>query len=183
MIRVFINSPGDRGSIPDRIIPKTQKWYLIFLFLRLSIIRYISRVKWVKWSNPGRGVVPSPASRCSSYWKGSLWVTVEYGRPTYNLLFTCSKWLNSSIWPKDGTLTGTTILGQSGLGVMAVKRYSWFPKLQDWNLTIRWFSIIPRTLVNGGRSQPTAEVQLRPTWSDELKWIHYLAFNYDVSLD
>ena len=25
-----------------------------------------------------------------------------------------SEWLNSSIWPQDGTLTGTTTSGQSG---------------------------------------------------------------------
>ena len=25
MVRVFANGPGDQGSIPDRIIPKTQK--------------------------------------------------------------------------------------------------------------------------------------------------------------
>ena len=37
--------------------------------LTLSIIRYISRVKW---SNPGNGVAPSPTPWCSSYWKGSL---------------------------------------------------------------------------------------------------------------
>ena len=30
---------------------------------------------WVKWSNPGKGVAPSPRPRCSSYWKGSLRVT------------------------------------------------------------------------------------------------------------
>ena len=29
MSRVFANGPGDRGSIPGRVIPKTQKWYLI----------------------------------------------------------------------------------------------------------------------------------------------------------
>ena len=29
MSRVFANGPGDRGSIPDRVIPKTQKWYLM----------------------------------------------------------------------------------------------------------------------------------------------------------
>ena len=28
MIRVFANGPGDRGSIPSRIIPKTQKMVL-----------------------------------------------------------------------------------------------------------------------------------------------------------
>ena len=25
MVRVFANGPGDRGSIPDRVIPKIQK--------------------------------------------------------------------------------------------------------------------------------------------------------------
>ena len=47
------------------------KWYSILPCLTLSNIRYISRVKW---SNPGKGVVPSPTSWCSSYWKGSLLV-------------------------------------------------------------------------------------------------------------
>ena len=28
MVRVFTNGPGDLGSIPDRIIPKTQKMVL-----------------------------------------------------------------------------------------------------------------------------------------------------------
>ena len=28
MIRVFANGPGDRGSIPDRVISKTQKMVL-----------------------------------------------------------------------------------------------------------------------------------------------------------
>ena len=42
--------------------------------LTLSIIRYGSRVKW---SNPGRGVAPSPIPWCSNYQKGSLWVTLD----------------------------------------------------------------------------------------------------------
>ena len=41
-----------------------------------SNIRYISRVKW---SNPGKGIAPSPRPRCSSYWKGSLLVALDYG--------------------------------------------------------------------------------------------------------
>ena len=53
--RVFANAPGDRGSIPGRIIPKTQKWYLRFSSLTLSIIRCGLRVKW---SNRGKGVAP-----------------------------------------------------------------------------------------------------------------------------
>ena len=48
---------------------RLKKWYLMPPCLTLSIIRYRSRVKW---SNPGKGVVPSPKSQCSSYWKGSL---------------------------------------------------------------------------------------------------------------
>ena len=39
--RVFAHDPGDLGSIPGRIIPKTQKWYLIPPWLRLSNIRYV----------------------------------------------------------------------------------------------------------------------------------------------
>ena len=62
--RVFVNGPGDLGSIPGRVIPKTLKWYLIPTCLTLSNIRYISRVKW---SNPGKGVAPSPTPQCSSY--------------------------------------------------------------------------------------------------------------------
>ena len=42
---VFANGSGDLGSIPGRVIPKTQKWYLMPPCLTLSIIRYGSRVK------------------------------------------------------------------------------------------------------------------------------------------
>ena len=42
--RVFTNGLGDWGSIPRRVIPKTQKWYLMPPCLTLSIIRYVSRV-------------------------------------------------------------------------------------------------------------------------------------------
>ena len=51
--------------------------YLSNKSLTLSIIRYGSRVKW---SNPGNGVAPSPTPWCSSYRKGSLRVTLDYGR-------------------------------------------------------------------------------------------------------
>ena len=58
--------------------------------LTLCNIKYVSRVKW---SNPRKGVAPSPTSRCSSYWKGSLLVALDYGR---QLLITGS--LAYSIW-------------------------------------------------------------------------------------
>ena len=57
---------------------RLKKWYLT-----LSIIRFGSRVKW---SNPGKGVAPSPTPGCSSYRKASLRVTLDYGRQLYFLL-------------------------------------------------------------------------------------------------
>ena len=59
---------------------RLKKWYLMLPCLTLSIIRYVSRVKW---SNPGKGVAPSPTPWWSSYWKGSLLVTLDYGRQLY----------------------------------------------------------------------------------------------------
>ena len=72
--RVLANCPGDRDSIPGRVI--LLKLYLISLCFTLSIIRYLSRVKK---SNPVKGVVSSSTPWCSSYWKGSLQVTLDYG--------------------------------------------------------------------------------------------------------
>ena len=62
---------------------RPKKWYLILPCLTLSIIRYVSRVKW---SNPAKGVVPPPTPRCSSYWKGSFRVALDYGHQLYLLL-------------------------------------------------------------------------------------------------
>ena len=63
--RVFANAPGDLGSIQVESYQRLLKqWYLIPRCLTFSIIRYVSRVKW---SNPGKRVVPSPTPRCSSY--------------------------------------------------------------------------------------------------------------------
>ena len=60
---------------------RLKKWYLMPPCLTLSIIRYGSRVKW---SNPGKGVAPSPTPWCRG---GRLRVTLDYGRQLY-LLFT-----------------------------------------------------------------------------------------------
>ena len=75
-----MNGPEDRVSIPSRVIPKTQKWYLIPPCLTPSFIRYISRVKS---SNPLKGVAPSLIPRCCSNWKGSHRVALDYGRQLY----------------------------------------------------------------------------------------------------
>ena len=89
-----------------------KKWYLMLPCLPLSFIGYVSRVKG---SNPGNGVAPSPTPWCSSYWKGSLQVILNYGHQLY-LLFTSEvryfkrrvKW---RIWfqiPKAGIPLGWT---------------------------------------------------------------------------
>ena len=70
----FANGPGDLGSIQGRVIPKTLKWYLI-----PPCLTQLYEVR-IKWSNPGKGVAPYPTSRCSSYWKGSLLVPLNYCR-------------------------------------------------------------------------------------------------------
>ena len=62
---------------------RLKKWYLIPPCLTHSIIRYGSRVKW---SNPGKGVETSLTPWCSSNRKGSLRVTLDYGRQLYFLL-------------------------------------------------------------------------------------------------
>ena len=81
--RVFANGPGDLSSIPGRVLPKTQKWYLMSTCLTLSIIRYGSSMKWV---NHKKGVAPSSTPWCCSYWKGSLRVTLDYSRQLTYLL-------------------------------------------------------------------------------------------------
>ena len=48
---------------------RLKKWYLMLPCLAFSIIRYRSRVKW---SNPGKGVAPSPTPQGSSYRKGAF---------------------------------------------------------------------------------------------------------------
>ena len=55
MSRVFANSPGDRGSIPGWVIPKTQKMVLDAALLNAQ--HYKVKIK-VKWSNPGNRVEP-----------------------------------------------------------------------------------------------------------------------------
>ena len=68
---------------------------MIPLCLTLSIIRLGSRVKW---SNPGNGVVPSPAPQCCSYWKGSLLVALNYSRQLYYTFYLL--WIEL-LWPEN----------------------------------------------------------------------------------
>ena len=79
-VRVFANGPGDLGSIPGRVIPKTQKMVLDASILNTQ--HYKVRIKG-KVDQSKEGVAPSPTHWCSSYRKGSLRVTLDYGRQLY----------------------------------------------------------------------------------------------------
>ena len=79
-VRVFANEPGDLGSIPGRVIPKTQKMVLDTSLLNTQ--HYKVRIKG-KVEQSWEGVAPSPTPWCSSYRKGSLRVTLDYGRQLY----------------------------------------------------------------------------------------------------
>ena len=74
--RVFTNGPGDLGSIPGRVIPKTQKMILDTSLLNTQ--HYKVRIKG-KWSNPETGLVLFPTPRSCSYWKRSLRVALDNG--------------------------------------------------------------------------------------------------------
>ena len=74
IVRVFANRPGDLGSIPSRVISKTQK-----MILDISLLinqRYKVRTKGRVEQSRER-VAPSPIRWCSSYRKGSLRVTLD----------------------------------------------------------------------------------------------------------
>ena len=82
-VRVFANGPGDLGSIPGRVIPKTQKMVLDASLLNTQ--HYRVRIKG-KVEQSREGVAPSLTPWCSSYRKGCLRVTLDYGRQLYFLL-------------------------------------------------------------------------------------------------
>ena len=102
MIRVFANGPGDLGSIPGHVIPKTQKMVLDTTLF--STQHYMVRIKgkveqsW-EWSS-----TPPHTPRRSSYWKGSLWIALDKSHQLYLLCYLClsifsTKFLILSIWP------------------------------------------------------------------------------------
>ena len=80
---MFANGPGDLGSIPGRVIPKTQKMVLDASLLNTQ--HYKVRIKG-KVEQSREGVAPSATHWCSSYRKGSFRVTLDYGRQLYLLI-------------------------------------------------------------------------------------------------
>ena len=113
---------------------RLKKWYLIPPCLTLSIIRYGSRVKW---SNPGKGVAPSSTPWYSSYWKGSLWVALDYSHQ----LYLTDRWDLNKYYHSRSEWTWEQLQGRGA---------THFPKLQDTSLTIGLFSVISRLLIGWG---------------------------------
>ena len=77
--RVSVNGLGALHSIPSWIKPKSQM-KLIPPCFTYSIIRYGSTLNW---SNLWKEVAPSPTPQCSSYWKGSYRISLDYGHQLY----------------------------------------------------------------------------------------------------
>ena len=77
---MFANGPGDLGSIPGRVIPKTQKMVLDASLLNTQ--HYKVRIKG-KVEQSREGVTPSPTPWGCCYRKGSLRVTLDYGHQLY----------------------------------------------------------------------------------------------------
>ena len=64
-----------------------KKRYLISPCLTLSIIRYVSRVKW---SNPRKGEAPFPTPQWSSFWKRETSDCPQLQSPTFMYIRKCS---------------------------------------------------------------------------------------------
>ena len=61
------------------------------------------------------------------FWYDSTWDWTQVSRAIGELIIIVSKWMNCSIWPTAGALTGLTIRIRVDLGVIAMKGYSIFP--------------------------------------------------------
>ena len=119
-----------------------------------SYIRYVSRVKR---SNPGKGVVPSPTSRCSSDWKGSLLVALDYGCQLYfvaplHILLYCNvrscavvlyKCISQCVSTWNGSITSTKKM-KSQFKIWKLDFLTEEVGVTRWNLTLT-FRSLPHT--------------------------------------
>ena len=80
--RVFGNGPGDLGSVPGRVIPKTFKMALDTSLFNTQQYKVCIEGK-VEQSR--EEVAHSPTPWGSSNWKGSLLVSLDYGHQLYLL--------------------------------------------------------------------------------------------------
>ena len=100
--RVFTNGPGDLGSIPGCVIPKTLKIVLDTTLLNTQQYKVHIKGK-VEQSRERSSTFSTP--RCSSYWKGSLLVALDNGRQLYLLTYTCILNKLDSLGGSQSTLT------------------------------------------------------------------------------
>ena len=77
---VFANGPGDRGSIPGQVMPKTLK--LVLDTSLFNTQQYNVRIEGKVEQSRERSCTP-PTPQCSCYWKGSPLVALDYGRQLY----------------------------------------------------------------------------------------------------
>ena len=80
MSKVFTNAPGDQGSIPGRVIPKTQK--MVFDAFFLNTQHYKVRIKDKVEQSRNRSST-LPYTSVYSYWIESLQVTLDYSPQLY----------------------------------------------------------------------------------------------------
>ena len=101
---------------------RLKKWYLMPLCLTLSIIRYGSRVKW---SNPAKGVAPSPTPWCSKLSKREpsghprLWspttLHMDVIHPTFKHFQKCDMMIEKQFNQHYRAVKRTYVPGQSVL--------------------------------------------------------------------
>ena len=73
MVRMFANGPGDLGSIPGRVTPKTKKMVLVTFLIntqhyKVQVSQSLERSSALHYT------------WCSSYRKWNCGITLDYGR-------------------------------------------------------------------------------------------------------
>ena len=95
MVRVFTHGLENLVSILGRVIPTTQKLYLMLPCLTLSITSYRSMIKRAIL---GKELIPTLRLWFPSYWKWSLRFALNYGWPTYLYMSVQKLALNNLQW-------------------------------------------------------------------------------------
>ena len=94
MRKFWTFGPGGLGPIPDRIIPKTLKLVLVTSLLNTQQYKVCIKGK-VEQSRERNSASPTP--QCSSYWKGSLLVALDY-RETTLLIYVSGIPVSICLW-------------------------------------------------------------------------------------
>ena len=111
-------------------------------FINYLTLFYFIKVKWFV----SKYCYAIPIIR---FYMGHFFIPLDYSK--------YRKWLDISIWPTNGTLTGTTIPGQSWPVVMQWMGTPYSSELQNWSLTIKCLIFMSKTFVRGCFT--TAEMQ------------------------